>query len=152
MRRAGWLLALMILLVVGTSPIRGDSTPKIQGGVLAWELCPQSVCHVAIFAGLFRGQVGVNRNAIGTVAVAVNHDPLPDPDQCVAITDGRWSLWVGLRQFGGGTTGMLCGNDDNTFDLLIDMTLNQGGVGTLSFTGLLDHNTFPPTVTGAITQ
>lgn len=152
MKRATWLMAVVVMLAAATSPILGDSTPKIQGGVQAWELCPESVCGVALFAGLFRGQVGVNRNALGTVAVAVKHDPLPGPDQCADITSGRWSLWVGLRQFGGGTTGLLCNNDDNTFTLLIDMTLDQGGVGTLSFTGLLNHNTFPPTVTGAITQ
>lgn len=156
MKRAGWLAALAVMLGAATTSMQGDSTPRIQGVVQAWELCPQSVCTVALFAGFFRGQVGANRNAIGTIAVAVHHQPLPGPDDpCVAITDGQWSLWVGLRQLGGGTTGLLCNNDlnrPNTFTLLIDMTLDQGGSGSLSFTGLLDHNPFPPTVTGAITQ
>ncbi len=156
MKRGAWLLALLVGLIVGTTPIRGDSTPRIQGNVLAWELCPQSVCNVAIFAGLFRGQVGINRNALGTIAVAVTHDPLPGPgDPCVAITGGRWSLWVGLRRFAGDAIGTLCNNDSdisNTFLLYVTMTLDQGGSGTLSFSGLLDHNPFPPTITGVITQ
>ena len=152
MKRASWLLALVVLLFAGAGPVHGDSTPKIHGAVRGFELCPQTVCHVAIFAGVFQGLVGVNPQAVGTMAVAVTHEPLPDPGHWARITGGQWSLWVGVRRFEGSTSGWLFNNGNNTYTATVDMTLERGGLGAVSFVGLLDHNTFPPTISGLVSQ
>jgi len=43
-------------------------------------------------------------------------------------------------------------NGGNTFTVDMTMVLLRGGVGTLQFTGLLNHNVFPPTIIGTISQ
>ena len=64
---------------------------------LAWPAgssCASKRCaESAIFVALFSGQVGVNPHAFGTIAVAVTHAPLPDPeDPPAALTGGVWQL------------------------------------------------------------
>ena len=146
-------LVLLTVLVIGAGSVQADSTPIIRGGVSGLELCPQSVCGSAIFVGVFSGQVGWNTRALGTVAVAVQHNPLPvGAGECTAITGGEWAMWVGLRKFGGSTTGELCDNGDNTFAVTVNMELESGGTGDTVFHGTLDHNVFPPTIRGVITQ
>jgi hypothetical protein len=133
--------------------VRADSTPVIQGVVSGLELCPQSLCGAAVFVGVFQGQVGVRSNALGLIAVAVQHEPLPEEtDDCAAITRGLWELKVLLRKFVGSASGELCYNGDNTYSVGVTMSLLGGGGGEMFFAGTLDHNVFPPTIRGVITQ
>jgi hypothetical protein len=151
MKRA---LALVVVLAAFVVPVRADSVPVISGVVSGFEICEQaSPCGSATFVALFQGRVGGNPNAIGIIAVAVNHEtPLPDPDDCKAITGGHWVLTTLARQISGETTGMLCGNEGNTFTVVADLELKHGGFGHAFFGGTLDHNFFPPRIFGFITQ
>ena len=150
MKRASAVLLLGCVLGAGVVPVRADTTPVIRGIVAGLELCPQSVCTAAVFVGLFNGQVGVVRNALGAIGVSVHHDLLPTvADLCADITDGVWELRVGTRRFSGATVGELCYNGDKTYDVLVAMSL---GGGTMYFKGVLDHTEFPPSIKGVITQ
>ena len=145
---------LAVVLIGSALTVRADSIPVIAGGVAAVELCQQATCGAAIFVGLFRGQVGANPYAIGTMAVAVTHEDLPEPDDTANITGGVWVLQLlNGRKFSGPITGgSLLNNGNDTFALDVDMALLSGGLGTLHFGGTLSHITFPPTINGAITQ
>jgi hypothetical protein len=152
MKRAVWLAAIAATMVFTTSSTYAASLPVVRGVVSGVELCEQAVCGSAVFVGLFDGQVGWNRWARGIVAVGVNHEPLPAPGEYAAITGGEWALWVGLRRLGGSVSGSLFNNGDNTFTVTTVLTLESGGLGTIVFTGLLDHNVFPPTISGVMSQ
>jgi hypothetical protein len=153
MKRAIAALVLFGVLAAGAVPVRADSVPVIQGAVSGLELCPQSLCGAAVFVGVFQGQVGFRPNALGLIAVAVQHDPLPVvAGDCASITEGLWDLRVGLRRFAGTTAGELCYNGDNTYAVSVGMQLLFGGTGQAFFTGTLDHNVFPPAITGVIAQ
>jgi hypothetical protein len=143
----------MILLIGGVRPVGAVSSPIIDARIFGIELCPQFVCGVAIFTGALRGQVGGNPDAIGSFAVAVTHEDLPDPYETAAITGGVFEFRVGLRRIKGYVaTGGLLNNGNNTFTVKAVLVIQSGGSGTVEFTGLLNHNTFPPTISGAITQ
>lgn len=145
---------LLTVLLAATIPVRADSTPAVNGFVSGIELCQQSVCGSAIFVGFYQGQFGLRPNALGTIAVAVNHEiPLPTAPSCVNITGGHWAMQVGFRQIGGETHGLLCANlfPANTFTVLVNLSV-AGGSTPLHFTGLLDHNQFPPTIQGFLTN
>src|SRR5262245_12275122 len=73
MKRALALLVVFGALVV---PIRADSVIPLSGLISTIELCEQAACHVAVFFGFFQGQLGDNPNAVGTIAITVNHDQL----------------------------------------------------------------------------
>jgi hypothetical protein len=140
------------VLAVASAPVEAVSTPVIAGQVSGLELCPQSICGQAIFVGIFAGRVGVNPFAIGIMVVAVNHEPLPGPLASADITGGAWELAVGLRRFRGGVEGTLFNNANETYTVDTTLPVAQGGFGSLEFQGLLDHNVFPPTIRGTITQ
>ena len=145
---------LLTLLMAATIPVRTDSTPAVNGFVSGIELCEQAVCGSAIFVGFYQGQFGVRPNALGTIAVAVNHDtPLPTAPNCVFITGGHWAMQVGFRQIGGETHGQLCANllPANTFTVLVNLSV-AGGSTPLHFVGTLNHNVFPPTIQGLLTN
>jgi hypothetical protein len=149
--RLGSFIGLTMLLVAGALPVQASSTPSIQGRVAAIELCAQFQCGAAIFVGVFTGQVN-GAPALGTVAVAVTHDDLPEPgDPPAAIHNGGlWAIQLlSGRKFSGAVTGgSLVAHPDNTFTVSVDMAVSGGG--TLHFGGILNHNTFPPTLTGLI--
>jgi len=146
-------LAIVIVAIAASSvTVRASSWPVISGQVSGIELCPQTVCTVAVFTGVFKGQIGIFP-AVGTIGVAVHHGPLPViEDACTPIPDGVWTLRTLLRKFEGVAAGELCYNGDNTFHIDVGMQITSGGVGPLHFEGTLDHNVFPPTVKGQITQ
>jgi hypothetical protein len=150
-RRLFVLLALGALASLLTvAPVAAASTPPISGTVALVELCPQSICGVAYFTGGFSGTIG-SKSATGTLSVAVTHDPLPAPGTSSPITGGSWELQVsGHRYRGGVTSGTLFNNGNNTFTVQAVLKLTQGGSGPLAVTGLLNHNTFPPTLTGTV--
>jgi hypothetical protein len=151
MRRALWLAVVVLVCAVSTGRVQAASIPRIQGAVSGIELCPQSICGSAIFVGIYVGRVGLLPFTVGTVAVAVNHEPLPAPDCDAAITGGIWDLRAAGHDFRGVTLGNLHNNGDNTYTVTVDMGLTSGGLGSVSFTGTLDHNVFPPTIKGLIT-
>ena len=152
MKQARWRLALLIVLLVGASSVSANSTPVVAGSVQMIELCPQSICGIALFAGIFQGRIGANPHAIGTVVVAVNHDPLPSPgDPCAGVL-GAWQIRTLTRTIGGGAAGTLCATSPLTFDVNVGMLVTKGGSGTLGFSGVLDHTPFPPTLNGDIFQ
>jgi hypothetical protein len=151
-RRHSWLL-IALILIAGAAPLRASSIPAIQGTASGIELCEQAVCGSAIFVALFSGQVGVNPHAFGTIAVAVMHAPLPDPDDPpAALTGGVWQLQplFGRKVAGIVTGGTLDNNGDNTFHVVAHMLITSGGAGTMTFDGTLSHNAFPPTIQGTI--
>ena len=154
MRRALALVAAVIL-IGGAQPVWAVSTPVINAATAGVELCQQSVCGAAIFVGVLHGQVGSNPNAAGLFAVAVMHDPLPDPFQSAAITGGVFQFQIGLRQIKGVVVpgvSTLFNNGDNTFTVHALLVITSGGSGQVIFTGLLSHNVFPPTVIGTLSQ
>jgi len=152
MRRALALVTAAVL-IGGAQPALAVSTPTINAVTSGIELCPQTVCGAAIFAGVLKGQVGSNLNALGLFAVAVTHEPLPDPFQSAAITGGVFQFQIGLRQIKGVVLGgTLFNNGDNTFTVRAVLGITSGGSGQVIYTGLLNHNVFPPTVIGTLTQ
>jgi hypothetical protein len=153
MKRAIRMLVVTGVLLFGAVSARADSLPVIRGVVAGIELCPQAWCGIAIFAGIFNGQIGFNTHALGTVVVAVHHGPLPEvTGGCTPIPDGVWSISTLFRRFQGVASGGLCYNGDNTFNVGVAMQLTSGGVGTMAAGATLDHNVFPPTIQGLIIQ
>jgi hypothetical protein len=152
MKSALRLFIVIVAIAVSSVTVRASSWPIISGQVSGIELCPQAWCGVAVFTGVFKGQVGFFP-AIGTIAVAVHHGPLPVvEDACTPIPNGVWTLKTLLRKFEGVAAGELCYNGDNTFRIDVGMQITSGGSGPLHFEGTLDHNVFPPTVKGQIKQ
>lgn len=145
------MFVLLVILGIGSVTVRASSLPAIQGTVSGIELCPQYICGSAIFTGVFKGLVA-GRPAFGFVSVAVTHDPLPDPGESASINSGVWTIQLlSGRKFGGiATGGSLFNNGNDTFQVSVDMLALSGATGTLTFAGLLSHQTFPPTIGGVI--
>lgn len=147
---------LAVVLLAGSVPVQASSVPIIQGQVSAIELCPQSICQVAVFTGFFVGRVGFNPSAVGFISVAANHDPLPTtPFVPVGITDGDWSLRLlsGRRitgSVGEGSTLTLV--DTDLYAVHVEMEIDSGGIGNVTFDGFLSHRVFPPQLFGDIDQ
>jgi len=140
----------LVALALTVPSAYAASTPAITGNVTLVELCPQSICGAAFFSGVFEGTAG-GKNGTGTLSVGVTHDPLPAPGTSANITGGSWELqFLGHRYRGLVTSGTHFNNGNNTFTIQAVLALKQGGRGTLAFTGLLNHNTFPPTLTGTV--
>jgi hypothetical protein len=155
MKRLLSLFGLVVVLALGTVTVRADSVPVIEGDFTGIELCAQDLCGQAIFFGIYTGRVGPNHHALGTIAVAVNHEPLPDVGDSAAITGGVWRL----RLLSGRTiTGVVTGGEltnpfgNDTFGVSADLAIVSGGIGTLAFEGVLSHQTFPPTIIGELLQ
>ena len=144
---------LVMILLLSTLPIAAVSDPVIAGQIRGIEFCPQSICGAAIFGGDFVGSV----NGIPTRGVfvgAITHDPLPEPGDSAFITGGTWVIRTARRSFSGFVFpgGTLTNNGDNTFSVDMTMVILRGGAGTLHFSGLLNHNPFPPTIIGTVSQ
>jgi hypothetical protein len=147
-------LAVIVALAIAPVSLTAASVPSITGAVAGVELCPQSICGAAIFAGNFAGMVN-SRPVTGVFSTAVTHQDLPTTVGGKAlITGGAWAIQVPGRLFAGAVApgGTLTYNGDNTYTVQLTMVLTTGGTGTLSFTGILNHNMFPPTIGGTITQ
>ena len=152
MRKSIAILAVLALML-SVTPARAASTPVVNVMTYGVELCPQSLCGAAIFTGVLYGRVGSKPLALGTFAVAVTHDDLPAPLESAAVTGGLFELAVGLQRIKGVVSGgTLFNNGDNTFTVDATLTILSGGSGTLHYKGLLNHNVFPPTVIGPLTQ
>jgi hypothetical protein len=147
------VLTLAVVLLV-TPPAMAASTPSVTGHIKGRELCPESVCGAAVFAGAFVGLVN-GKLAAGSFWGAVQHDlPLPTPGNSVSITGGTWLIWTNRGSFSGTVedNGTITAHDDNTFDISMTLDLTGGGSGTVTFSGTLDHNVFPPSIVGTLSQ
>ena len=152
-RRFSWF-ALILVLATAVAPLRASSVPSIQGAVAGLEFCEQASCGAAMFAGVFKGLVD-GRLALGTIVFAVTHEtPLPEPGDTKAVTGGAWKLQLfsGKKFLGTVTGGTLLNNGNDTFGVVANMQVVDGGSGPLTFIGTLSHKTFPPTIWGFITQ
>jgi hypothetical protein len=128
------------------------SQPMLSGHLEGVELCAQFQCGVAVFVGQFKGQVN-NERGKGGFLVFVNHQLLPAPGQLTGITGGKWSLRAGANLLQGDVLqGTILNNGNNTFTLTARLQVAEGGSGETIFTGILDHNDFPPTVEGDLAQ
>jgi hypothetical protein len=148
MRRCLRPALLLAALLVATIPVAADSF--LEGDIAGIELCPQSICTVAIFAGGFDGHInGLPRH--GGFLAGINHDPeLPDANgETVNITGGAFVIRVPFRTVKGAVLGgFLTSNGDETFG--VEMTLFVQGAGLETFVGTLRHDVFPPTIEGTI--
>jgi hypothetical protein len=152
MTRRFYPFLLAVLCLVASVSAGAASHPAVTGIIQGYEFCPQSLCDAAFFGGNFSGTIG-NKAASGLFFVGVNHDPLPDPNQSAAITGGSWSITTDVKSLRGAVTGgTIYNNGDGTFLVTVILEISKGGNGTMTFTGTLNHNVFPPTIAGGITQ
>ena len=130
------------------------SRPIVYGSVFGIELCPQVLCHAAIFTGSFSGRVGNNFFAHGVITAALTHQDLPPDDLCSEITGGSWQLNTFFRSVSGDVQphGLICNNADGTFAISATLLVDPPGSGDIKFNGVLNHNTLIPTFWGALSQ
>jgi hypothetical protein len=147
------IVAAVILLVA--SRAMANSIPSLTGQLSDRELCPESICGSAIYAGSFEGTVD-SRPTAGSFWTGVKHQlPLPTAmNNSVAITGGKWLIWTKRRIYSGiiEDGGTITANGDNTFTIAAILHLRRGGVGSVAFVRILDHNVFPPIIVGTIAQ
>jgi hypothetical protein len=150
MTRYALVVVPIILLLTAQPGIA--SQPIVNGHLEGVELCAQFQCGVAVFVGQFKGQVN-NQRGKGGFLVLVKHESLPAPGQSASITGGEWNLRAGVNLFQGDVVkGTIANNGNNTFTLTVTLQVAEGGSGEIIFTGILDHNDFPPTVEGDLVQ
>jgi hypothetical protein len=148
-----WLcqLGVVALFLIAVQPVRASS-PTIAGEISGIELCPEIACGAAIFNGTFQGTVG-NKPTPGFFWVAVQHEALPAAGKSSPIFGGKWSLSTFWGKFGGTVLGgSIFNNGNNTFNVSVTLGLKSGGTGQLLGAVVLDHNDFPPTVEGKLSQ
>src|SRR5262245_42507163 len=100
--------ALVLGLALALNPLAAQAaTPPIDGQVSGIELCPKFICGVAIFAGVFQGQIGFIPNATGIVTTAVDHGELPTVigGSTPIYFGGVWALKSPVGRFYGIVTG-----------------------------------------------
>jgi hypothetical protein len=141
--------ALVSVLIAQTAT--AASTPSVTGHFSGVELCTQFICGKAVF--VYHGPFEVDgKSTPGFGSIRVNHGPLPAHGGDPAAINGDSSLWTFQGSFDGSFAGTLVNNGDNTFTAAGQMTLTDGGDGTIYVEVVLDHNTFPQTVTGELSQ
>ena len=151
MRRV--LVSTLFAAMLATSiSLSAQSRPAVEGTVAGIELCPQYICGFALFVGGFQGELN-SQNAAGTFVGAITHEPLPDVNYSADLTGGQWTITANRRVLKGAVVGGQIINIDGTrFCVEMTMDVTDGGRGRLYFTGLLDHNPFPPTIGGIVRQ
>ena len=152
----------ILLVLTWLGPSRpGSRFRSSTSRALGIELCPQSLCGAAIFVGLLRGEVGGNPNALGTFALAATHEDLPteqgEPARLQpAGPGGAFEFRFGLRRIRGEVvTGFIFrvfdgGIDTNTFIVFALLLTSEGDL--IEADVLLDHNVFPPRVSGCVSH
>ncbi len=146
---------VLVFMVAATLTVHAVSSPIIAGPVSGIEVCAQDDCGAAVFVGIFIGRFDNRSLAIGVITAAVTHEDLTPPGGTAGITGGVWRL----RLLSGRTVsgdilpnGTIFANEDNTFDVTAELRLLAGGSGSVFLGAELNHNTFPPTVTGTLAQ
>jgi hypothetical protein len=144
---------ILSLALFTTASLSAHSQTSLNGFVSGVELCEQEVCGAAIFVAGFAGEIA-DRPAVGLAIGGINHHPLPtDIGHTVLITRGRWSIRALRRTLEGEVTvGTLTKTSDTQFYVVMEMEITGGGTGTATYTAILDHGPFPPTIKGVITQ
>lgn len=143
--------ALLALALLTPGSARASESTAVAGDVRGLEICPQLWCGAAIFVGRFDGALD-GAPGEGRWWVAVTHDELPMyAGNSTAITGGEWGMVVGERALRGRVdSGSITYNGDGTFTVRPALDVVEGGEGRLSLAILLDHNPFPPAVSGAV--
>ena len=143
----------LVLALLGTASLSAHSQTTLNGFVSGVELCEQEVCGLAIFVAGFAGEIA-DRPAVGLAVGGIEHDDLPVVIGATAdITGGLWSIRALRRTLSGKVTGgSLQKLNDTQFAVVMSMEINEGGSGEATFTAILDHGPFPPTIRGVIRQ
>ena len=150
MKKYSLIAIAIVFLLIAQQGIAAQ--PALTGHLEGVELCAQFQCGVAAFVGKFNGQVN-NKRGKGGFQVFLNHEPLPAPKEAAKITGGDWSLRAGVYLLQGDiVNGTVLNSGDNTFTVRAVLQVTSGGRGEVAFTGVLDHNDFPPTIDGELTQ
>jgi hypothetical protein len=152
MRHRALRFAILALPLLYTTTLSAGSQPTLSGLVSGRELCQQSVCGAAIFLAGFAGEIG-GRPAVGLAAGAIKHEPLPAIGATSAITGGRWAIRTLRRSLEGDVTeGTILNVNGTRFIIVLRMEITDGGSGEATFSAVLDHGPFPPTIQGTISQ
>jgi hypothetical protein len=149
MKRPLAALPLVFLLIL-VAPLHA-AIGTTDADAFGIELCPQSICGSAIFAGILNGEVAGIQASPGSFAVSVTHEDLPTSEgDTAAITGGSFQLRASTRTFKCVITGgtLVGTNDPDVFGVTI--LLASPRTGALEFDGVLSHKTFPPTISGHI--
>jgi hypothetical protein len=142
------------LTLSSAAPLFAQSDTSLSGAVSGRELCEQAVCGSAIFVAAFAGQID-HRPAVGLAIGAIRHTDLPTaPNECATIVGGSWSISTLRRNLSGSIEfgGKVCYIDGIKYLVSLTMDIDHGGDGKANLTVELDHQPFPPTVKGFITQ
>jgi hypothetical protein len=153
MRRNVFRSGVLALALLASASVSADSPLSLSGVVSGVELCEQDVCGSAIFVAAFAGEIG-ERPAVGLAIGGIVHEDLPVAPGCVDLLGGRWSIRTLRRTVGGSVEpgGDLCYVDGTKYFVRMGMNITEGGTGMATFTAVLDHGPFPPTIKGVITQ
>ena len=145
---------LMGLLCWVASTTAVAQTTAINGHINGIEVCAQSIeiCGgYASFVGTFVGKINGN-DTTAAFASRVKHENLNETKQGITLVrEGDWLLALDANTAIGGTVapgGTLTFRPNNTFAIDLTLPITLGGSGTAIFDGTLNHNVFPPTVTG----
>ena len=152
LKRALISAGILLILTCGARPAQAASIPFINVNAFGIELCPQSFCDAAIFAGLLQGQVGFNANALGTFVVGITHTDLPTPQNPLTVlTGGAFDFRFFLRRIRGSVVpgGILFEVAQDKFIAVAELQPDDSD-RRLDAMILLDHTTFPPTVTASV--
>jgi hypothetical protein len=143
---------LLAIPLLATASLSARADLSLNGFLSGRELCEQAVCGSAIFLAGFAGAID-DRPAIGVAIGGIEHDPLPAVGADADITGGRWSIRTLRRTVEGNIeSGTIVNVNGTQFIVTMEMEITSGGTGKATFTGLLDHGPFPPTIQGRITQ
>ena len=143
----------LALTLLSAAPLFAQDT-SLSGAVSGRELCEQAVCGSAIFVAAFAGQID-QRPALGLAIGAIRHTDLPTKEgDCATIVGGSWSINTLRRNLSGSIEfgGKVCFIDGIRYRVSLTMDIDQGGEGSANLDVLLDHQPFPPTVKGFISQ
>jgi hypothetical protein len=146
-------VGLVVIMMIATHTL-ADSSPVITGIASGLELCFQFLCGSAIFGGGVQLQVD-GKPRKGSFLVSVTHEsPLPDDEgEFVQILGGDWVITTKKDVFSGDVkTGTITRLAGNNFAVNAELTLVNGGTGTIYFSGTLSHEQFPFTIVGVISQ
>ena len=145
--------SVLALALLASASVSADSQLSLSGVVSGVELCEQAVCGSAIFVAGFAGEIG-DRPAVGIAVGGIIHEDLPVAPGCVDLLGGSWSIRTLRRTVGGDVApgGDLCYVDGTKYFVRMGMNITEGGSGAATFTAILDHGPFPPTIKGVIRQ
>ena len=146
------VFGFVLAFVLCASVAQAASVPAVDGQVAGLELCPQFICGAAIFAGGFQGKIGVNPDATAGMIAALTHGDLPTAvGDSTPIYKGVWELRTLFRRINGAVLGgRIVYIGDNKFHVTATLLLVNGGAGTLTLDGILDHNPLIPTFGGTL--